>query len=81
VVYDIVGVAPAEFFGTMVGESPDAWAPLSMAGVIPPGWGNYKANFSESLHILGRLKPGVTMEQAPGSPRKTWRTCNALTWN
>ena len=64
VVYGIVGVAPPEFFGTMVGESPDAWAPLSMAGAIPPGWGNYKGNFSEALHILGRLKPGVTMEQA-----------------
>jgi predicted permease len=64
VVYDIVGVAPAEFFGTMLGEAPDAWAPLSMAGVIPPGWGKYKENFSESLHILGRLKPGVTMERA-----------------
>ena len=64
VVYDIVGVAPAEFFGTKVGEAPDVWAPLSMAGVIPPGWGNYKGNFSESLYILGRLKPGVTMEQA-----------------
>ena len=64
VVYDIVGVAPAEFFGTKVGEAPDAWAPLSMADVIPPGWGSYKGNFSESLYILGRLKPGVTMEQA-----------------
>src|ERR1700722_12114955 len=64
VVYDIVGVAPAEFFGTKVGEAPDVWAPLSMAGVIPPGWGSYKGNFSESLYILGRLKPGVTMEQA-----------------
>ena len=64
VVYDIVGVAPAEFFGTKVGEAPDAWAPLSMAGVIPPGWGRYNANFSESLYILGRLKPGVTMTQA-----------------
>jgi len=64
VVYDIVGVAPPGFFGLTVGEAPDAWAPLSMAGVIPPGWGSYKGNFSESLHILGRLKPGVTMEQA-----------------
>jgi predicted permease len=64
VVYGIVGVAPAEFFGTKVGEAPDAWAPLSMAGVIPPGWGSYKGDFSESLYILGRLKPGVTMEQA-----------------
>ncbi|MGA7313200.1 MAG: ABC transporter permease [Silvibacterium sp.] len=64
VVYGIVGVAPAEFFGTKVGEAPDAWAPLSMAGDIPPGWGSYKGDFSESLYILGRLKPGVTMEQA-----------------
>jgi predicted permease len=63
-VFDIVGVAPPEFFGTNVGEAPDAWAPLSMAQVIPPGWGRYKDNFSESLYILGRLKPGVTMEQA-----------------
>jgi predicted permease len=62
--FDIVGVAPAEFFGTKVGEAPDAWAPLSMAQTIPPGWGRYKENFSESLYLLGRLKPGVTMEQA-----------------
>jgi predicted permease len=63
-VYNIVGVAPAEFFGTKVGEAPDVWAPLSMAGAIPPGWGKYKENFSESLYITGRLKPGVTLQQA-----------------
>ena len=34
-VFDIVGVAPAEFFGTKVGEAPDAWAPLSMAQTRP----------------------------------------------
>ena len=63
-VFAIVGVAPQEFFGTKVGEAPDAWAPLSMAQTIPPGWDGYKNNFSESLYILGRLKSGVTMEQA-----------------
>jgi len=63
-VFSIVGVAPPEFFGTTVGEAPEAWAPLSMAGVIPPNWGAYKDNFSESLYILGRLKPGVSVEQA-----------------
>ena len=63
-VFDIVGVAPPEFFGTQVGRVPDAWAPLSMAGLIPPNWGRYKDNFSESLYILGRLKPGVTIQQA-----------------
>jgi predicted permease len=63
-VFDIVGVAPPEFFGTKVGEAPDAWAPLSMAQTIPPGWGRYHENFSEGLYIIGRLKPGVSMEQA-----------------
>ncbi|MFC5863944.1 ADOP family duplicated permease [Acidicapsa dinghuensis] len=64
VVYDIVGVAPQEFFGTQVGVAPDAWAPLSMSAAIPPGWGGYDKNFTEGLYILGRLKPGVTTEQA-----------------
>ena len=63
-VFSIVGVAPAEFFGVKVGQSPDAWAPLSMQGVIPPEWGERKKNFSESLYILGRLKPGVSVQQA-----------------
>ena len=63
-VFSIVGVAPPEFFGTTVGEAPDAWAPLSMAGVIPPNWGSYKGDFSESLYIIGRLRPGVSLGQA-----------------
>ena len=63
-VFNIVGVAPAEFFGTKVGEAPDMWAPTSMDKFIPPSWGGYKDNFSESLYIMGRLKPGVSVEQA-----------------
>ncbi len=63
-VFRVVGVAPSEFFGTTVGESPDAWAPLSMMELIPPGWKGRKDNFSDSLWIFGRLKPGVTAEQA-----------------
>ena len=62
--FSIVGVAPAEFFGTKVGEAPDVWVPLSMIEQVPPGWKAYKENFAESLFILGRLKPGVSMEQA-----------------
>ncbi|HLY41588.1 MAG TPA: ABC transporter permease [Terracidiphilus sp.] len=63
-VFNIVGVAPPEFFGTSVGNSPDAWAPLSMGESIPPGWKSHGENFFESLWIIGRLKPGVTVEQA-----------------
>ena len=72
-VFSIVGVAPPEFFGTTVGKAPDAWAPLSMGAVIPPNWGAYKNNFSESLYILGRLKPGVSVEQATAETNVLFR--------
>jgi predicted permease len=63
-IFSIIGVAPSEFFGTKVGEAPDIWIPLSMSQAVPPDWGGYKDNFWESLYIFGRLKPGVTVQQA-----------------
>ena len=62
--FNIVGVAPPEFFGTTVGHAPDIWVPLSMMKAVPPYWGDYNDNFLESLQIIGRLKPGVTVAQA-----------------
>ena len=64
VIYTIVGVAPPEFFGTLVGEAPQVWLPLSMIKVVPPYYGGYNDNFSKSLNLIGRLKPGVSIEQA-----------------
>jgi predicted permease len=61
--FDIVGVAPPEFFGTTVGVAPDIWAPISMMQAVPPHWAGYADNFSESLYVIGRMKPGVTLEQ------------------
>lgn len=63
-VFSIVGVAPPEFFGTKVGESPDIWIPLSMQKEIPPGWNGYNDEMFESLHLMARLKPGVGMPEA-----------------
>jgi predicted permease len=62
--FDIVGVTPPEFFGTRVGEAPDMWVPLSMLRFIPPQWDGYKKNFWEAMFLIGRLKPGVSQEQA-----------------
>jgi len=62
--FDIVGVAPQEFFGTAVGQSPDIWVPMSMIASVPPKWGSYTDKRSESLYILGRLKPGVSLTAA-----------------
>jgi predicted permease len=62
-VFTIVGVAPTKFFGTRVGESPDMWVPLSMIKSVPPGWDAYNGNFVQSLNVIGRLKPGVSLAQ------------------
>jgi predicted permease len=62
--YTIVGVAPRGFFGVTVGESPDFWIPLSMEKEISPGWNGLEKKWFQSLFLIGRLKPGVTIEQA-----------------
>ena len=71
--YNIVGVAPPEFFGTKVGEAPDMWVPLSMVKAVPPNFGGYNENFSESLLIMGRLKPGVSIAEATANVNLLFR--------
>ena len=62
--YVIVGVAPPNFFGVTVGQSPDLWIPLAMEKEISPGWNGLDQNFFQSLHIIARRKPGVSEQQA-----------------
>lgn len=63
-IYTIIGIAPPEFFGTTVGEWPDAWIPLSMQAALPPYFDFHASNLMQSLNVIGRLKPGVAPEQA-----------------
>ena len=63
--YTLVGVARPGFFGYTVGQSTDLWIPLSMERAFPgPGWQQFGSNLFQSLDLIGRLKPGVTMAQA-----------------
>src|SRR6266550_3209574 len=66
-VYTISGVTPPEFFGTTVGQAPDVWIPLSMEKQVSPGWNGLEDKWWDSLYILGRLKPGVSVAQAQAS--------------
>jgi predicted permease len=68
-IFQVIGVMPASFSGAIVGESPDIWVPLTMQQGIEPGsdWlfqqpGAVRRTMF--LHVMGRLKPGVTVEQA-----------------
>jgi predicted permease len=63
--YTIVGVAPAEFFGTTVGQAPDVYVPLAMEAQMPPAhWNLRNDKLGQSLYLIGRLKDGVSREQA-----------------
>src|SRR5262247_125091 len=65
VAYTIIGVAPKEFFGTTVGRAPDLWIPLAMETQLPPGhWKGRDDPEWQSLHLIARLKNGVSAEQA-----------------
>ncbi len=63
-IYTVIGVAPPEFFGVSVGVSPDVWIPLAMEKEISPGWNGLDKNFFQSLYIVARRRPGLSMEQA-----------------
>lgn len=63
-IYTIIGVAPPDFFGMTVGQSPDLWIPQSMVKEISPGWNGLDNKWFESLYIFARLKPGVSTAQA-----------------
>jgi predicted permease len=62
--YTIVGVAPPGFFGVTVGEYPDFWIPLSMEKEISPGWHGLEEKRFQSLYLIARIKPGVSLQRA-----------------
>lgn len=63
-VYTVIGVAPPEFFGAIVGQSPDLWIPLAMQKQISPGWNGLDDKMFQSLYMVARRRPGVSVEQA-----------------
>jgi predicted permease len=65
VAYTIIGVAPREFFGTMVGQAPHMWVPLAMEAQMPPAYWNGREDQSwQELHLIARLKNGASVQQA-----------------
>jgi len=63
--YAVVGVAPEGFNGMMKGLVPDFWVPMMMTPVLRGDGGDLlRRRGNRSLFIKGRLRPGVTPEQA-----------------
>jgi predicted permease len=63
----VIGVAPREFFGVDVGRVPDVYVPLAMKTTVTATRDGYDDRTFHFLHVIGRLKPGVTIQQANAS--------------
>ena len=70
--FTIIGVTPPGFRGLEVGSAPDISVPLMMQPVVMPdkeNWLIQSSNIVDWLKIFGRLKPGVTADQAASGMR------------
>jgi putative ABC transport system permease protein len=61
--YTVVGIAPEGFGGTTP-DPVDMWIPMMMQGNVRPGSNLLEDRGYFSLQLIGRLKPGVSREQA-----------------
>lgn len=62
--FTIVGVMPPEFFGIRVRRSPDFWLPLAFQPQIELRKSALDDKNVYFLNMVGRLKPGISLEQA-----------------
>ncbi|HEY6290079.1 MAG TPA: ABC transporter permease [Terriglobia bacterium] len=73
--FTLIGVSAPEYFGLQAGRPTDAWIPLSTHSEVDPGWSVwlpkgesvFTARTEWWVLMMGRLKPGVTAQQACAS--------------
>ena len=75
----IVGVAPNGFSGTEV-DAPDVWVPLVplLAGREGSRWRTNKLGFG--IHVIARLRDGVSAQQAAAAASSVIKTAHAGTF-
>ncbi|MDP3773877.1 MAG: ABC transporter permease [Gemmatimonadales bacterium] len=61
--FTIVGVAPPGFAGSIRGIGAELWVPFLMHGVISPASEDLTNRSGRGIALMGRMKPGVTIEQ------------------
>lgn len=64
VLMTIVGVTHEGFTGVQVGQAPDLFIPMTMKAQMTPNWDGLNEHKDYWLAIIGRLKRGLTADQA-----------------
>jgi predicted permease len=70
--FTIIGVAPPAFHSVVLGDTPDVFVPMTMKAEVIPGSKDLEDRRSSWLNIVGKLKPGVSREQAEAGIAPLW---------
>ncbi|HLG56603.1 MAG TPA: ABC transporter permease [Vicinamibacterales bacterium] len=80
--FTVVGVAPSEFFGVDPGANPDVYLPMRAKVLFDPSAAStFLAPDFYWLQMMGRLRPGVGLEQAQAAlapPFAQWVASTAI---
>ncbi len=75
--FTVIGVAPPGFHSVVVGDTPAVFTPMMMKPEITPEWNDLDNRRSIWLNIIGRLKPGISREQAQAGIDPLWHSIRA----
>ena len=75
--FTIVGVSAPGFHSVIYGHMPALYVPITMQTVVEPDWKYLSDRFSYWLEVSGRLRPGVTRQQAEASMNPLFRSLRA----
>jgi len=62
--FTVIGVAPRGFEGSLRGLRADVWAPIEVSALLTGNANALTQRGSRGLMLLGRLQPGISLEQA-----------------
>jgi predicted permease len=68
----VVGVAPRGFLGVTLGQVPDVFVPITMRGLMTPGFNGFENRRNYWVYLFARLKPGVSADQAAVAINGPW---------
>jgi len=75
--FTILGVAPPGFHSVVMGDTPDLFAPMTMKAEVKPGFRDLEDRKSRWLNIVGKLKPGLSRDQAEVGINPLWYSIRA----
>ncbi|MGH9162582.1 MAG: ABC transporter permease, partial [Vicinamibacteraceae bacterium] len=70
----VIGIAAAGFRGIDPAEVPALWIPAMMKRQATPEWDRLFDRRTRWMHVFGRLKPGITAEQAQAELQPWFKT-------